>query len=128
MTAGGRAFEDDRARSDGELVEALVGGDLAALGALYRRHASLAYGLALRMTGDPSRAEDVVQSAFMSLWNDRAEPAGGTDQVRLRLVQLVAGAALDNIRRERKLRGPGAIKPRAGLVMRHSVPGLPQGS
>ena len=127
MTAPGRASEDDGARCDGELVDAIVSGDLAALGALYHRHASLAYGLALRMTGDAVRAQAVVQSAFMSLWNDRAEPAGGTDPVRLRLVQLVARASLDNIRR-RQLRSPSAIEPRAGLVMSQPFPGLPQGS
>ena len=128
MTAPGRTSEGDGARNDGDVVDALAGGDLAALGALYRRHASLAYGLALRMTGDAARAEDVVQSAFTSLWNDRAESDGGIDAVRLRLVQLVARASLVDIRRHGPLPVPSAIDPRAGLAMRQPFPGLPQGS
>lgn len=128
MTAAGVSSDDDRSRSDGELVAALVVGDLEAFGDLYGRHASLAYGLALRMTGDPGRAETAVQTAFMSLWNHPAVPDGGTDPVRLRLAQLVARAAMDDIRSQRPLRSPGSDEPRAGLVMRHPVPGLPHGS
>lgn len=129
MTAAGWASDDDPARSDGELVDALVGGDLAALATLYGRHASLAYSFALRLTGDPGRAEDVVQSAFMSLWTDRAESGRETDAVRPRLVRLVARAVMDAVRRQQPLRKAGSVKPRADRHMRHQpLPGLPQGS
>ena len=127
MSAPGRTSEGDVARSEGETVDALVGDDLVALGALYRRHGSLAYGLAVRMTGDATRAEVVVQSAFMALWNDRAQSDGGIDAVRLRLVQLVARASLVDIRRQGPLPIPGAIDPRAGFAMTKPFPGLPQG-
>ncbi len=115
MTAG-VASEDDRTRSDGELVAALVGGDLAALSVLYGRHGALAYGLALRMTGDQSRAEEVVHAAFMCLWNDRAEPDGGTDPVRVRLVHLIAREAMDDIRRQRPPRSRCSVERHAVLV------------
>lgn len=114
MTAG-VASTDNRTQSDGELVAALVDGDLAALGALYGRHASLAYGLALRMTGDQRLAEEAVHAAFMGLWTDRRE-ADGTDPVRLRLVRLVARAALDDTRRQRPLQSPGSAELRSARV------------
>ena len=128
MITAGSASADDPARSDRELVDARVGGDLAALGTLYGRHASLAYGFALRLTGDPGRAEDVVQSAFMSLWTDRAESGKEADAVRPRLVRLVARAAMDAVRRQHPLRGPGSVKPRADRRLRQQpLPGLPHG-
>ena len=127
MTTRQEAPEEDGARRDDELVDAIVGGDLAALDAVYRRHASLAYGLALRMTGDATLAEDAVQSAFLSLWSDRPGPDGRSQPVRVRLVQLVARASLDSVRR-RPLRSPGDVQPTAALVMEQPLAVLAQGN
>jgi RNA polymerase sigma-70 factor (ECF subfamily) len=41
----------------------------AALAVLYDRHAGSVYGLARRMLADVSQAEDVLQEAFLRLWN-----------------------------------------------------------
>lgn len=127
MTSAGGAADRD-ACGDSELVDALVGGDLAALGTLYDRHASLAYGLALRMTGNPDRAEDVVQAAFMSLWSDRAAEHGGTDPVRLRLARLVARAATSNLGGQRPRPSERAIEPPAALLATQPIAPLPQGN
>lgn len=51
--------------SESQLIAAARGGDRDALGALYRRHAGPAYSLALRLSGDPDRAQDLVQDAFL---------------------------------------------------------------
>lgn len=51
--------------SEAQLIAAARGGDREALGALYRRHAGQAYSLALRISGDPDRAQDLVQDAFL---------------------------------------------------------------
>ena len=53
------------ADSESQLIAAARGGDREALGALYRRHAGQAYSLALRISGDPDRAQDLVQDAFL---------------------------------------------------------------
>jgi DNA-directed RNA polymerase specialized sigma24 family protein len=67
---------------------------VAALRTVYDRHAALAYGLALRLTGgEPERAETVVESAFLELWRAPTTNAG-TQSVRSRVIALVVGAAV----------------------------------
>jgi len=43
--------------------------DTAAFESLYRLHVDRVYGLCLRMTGNPSEAEDCTQEAFIQAWN-----------------------------------------------------------
>src|SRR6476660_10076502 len=49
------------------LLKRAVGGDEEAFLALYRRHQSALYRYALRMTGSPWSAEEVVQEVFLVL-------------------------------------------------------------
>ncbi len=74
-------MEADRAsRSDAVLVAAVAAGDADALAAIYDRHADAIYRTAFRRLGDSQLAEEVLQDAFMALWN-RAElydPATGS--------------------------------------------------
>ena len=55
--------------SDGALMARLAGGDRAALGALYQRHARAVGSLLLRLDPDRSReqADDLVQDVFLTL-------------------------------------------------------------
>jgi RNA polymerase sigma-70 factor (ECF subfamily) len=50
--------------ADRELVASATAGDEGAFAALVRRHAGAMYRVALRMTGNPSDAEEVLQEAF----------------------------------------------------------------
>lgn len=43
-------------------------GDTGAFEKLYRAHVDRIYGLCLRMTGNPSEAEDCAQEAFIQAW------------------------------------------------------------
>jgi RNA polymerase sigma-70 factor (ECF subfamily) len=54
--------------SDGELLGRIAARDASAFEHLYRRYARPVYGLALRLLGDRSRAEDAVQETFTSIW------------------------------------------------------------
>jgi RNA polymerase sigma-70 factor (ECF subfamily) len=58
--------------ADATLVQAVAAGSESALAALYDRHARMVFQVALRVTSDRSVAEEVVQDAFLTLWN-RAE-------------------------------------------------------
>src|SRR3954454_8216982 len=58
--------------ADAMLVQAVAAGSESALAALYDRHAGMVFQVALRVTSDRSVAEEVVQDAFLTLWN-RAE-------------------------------------------------------
>ncbi|MDQ6773802.1 MAG: sigma-70 family RNA polymerase sigma factor [Candidatus Dormibacteraeota bacterium] len=84
--------------SDTALTRALADGDLEALGALYDRYGGLAYSVALRVLGDPGRAEDVVQDCFLRLWTNagRFDPARGS--LRTWLTTSVRNRAIDYLR------------------------------
>ncbi|MDP9457287.1 MAG: sigma-70 family RNA polymerase sigma factor [Actinomycetota bacterium] len=45
-----------------------AGGDDGALSALYDRYAGMVYAMGLRLSGDRSLAEDLVQDVFASVW------------------------------------------------------------
>jgi RNA polymerase sigma-70 factor, ECF subfamily len=55
--------------SDATLVLSVARFKQEALGELYRRHAGAVFGLAKRVLGDQSQAEEVVQEVFLKLWN-----------------------------------------------------------
>jgi RNA polymerase sigma-70 factor (ECF subfamily) len=50
--------------SDGELMQAVQGGDLSQLGLLFERYHVAVYRYCLRMTSKPELSEDMVQEAF----------------------------------------------------------------
>lgn len=53
---------------EAELVHRARGGDEQAFADLVRGHADRAYAVALRMTGNPSDAQDVAQDALVAAW------------------------------------------------------------
>ncbi len=65
---------------------------------LYDRYAGLAYAVALRILGDPGRAEDVVQEAFLKIWTNAAgfDPKRGS--LRTWLITAVRNRAIDYLR------------------------------
>jgi RNA polymerase sigma factor (sigma-70 family) len=71
---------------------------------LYARYAAAAYGLAFRVTGRSSLAQDVVHDAFLALWRtpEGFDPARGT--FRAYFLSLVHHRAVDTVRREERLR------------------------
>ena len=55
--------------SDLELAQKSAAGDTEAFGELYRRHFRRVYALCLRMTGNPTQAEDLTQEVFIQVFN-----------------------------------------------------------
>jgi RNA polymerase sigma-70 factor, ECF subfamily len=53
--------------SDYELTQAIGRGVISSIGDLYVRHRPLVYALCVRMTGNPSEAEDLTQEIFIQL-------------------------------------------------------------
>jgi RNA polymerase sigma-70 factor (ECF subfamily) len=84
--------------SDLELVVGLVARDVEAVRTLYQRYGGLAYSLAVRILGDPGRAEDVVQDAFMRVWtySDSFDATRGS--LRTWLLTTVRNRAIDYLR------------------------------
>lgn len=57
---------------DSELMRQVRGGRTAALATLFERHHARVYGYCLRMTGNRSAAEDLVQDVFMKMLKYKA--------------------------------------------------------
>jgi|SRR5437016_2334089 len=89
---------------DLELHRRVLAADPGGFEALYRRYGPPAYGLALRVTGQPALAQEVVHDAFMALWRapQAYDPARGP--FRTFFLSLVHHRAVDTVRREERLR------------------------
>jgi RNA polymerase sigma-70 factor (ECF subfamily) len=86
------------AGDDHELAAAMAAGSQVALADLYDRYSGLAYGIALRVLGDPARAEDAVQEAFLNVWNraQSFDPERGS--LRTWLLTAVRNRSIDYLR------------------------------
>jgi RNA polymerase sigma-70 factor (ECF subfamily) len=94
----GRAAAGPRDLELKPLVEAIAGGDAAALAQLYDRAGRLVFALASRLLGDPSSAEEVTLDVFLRVWR-RAEsfdPRRGS--VTAWLLAMARSRALDRLR------------------------------
>ncbi len=76
-------------------------GELHALDELYDRYRTMAYSIALRVTGDATLAEDVLQDAFLGAWRHAGRYAEGRGSVKTWLMAIVHHRAIDAIRRRR---------------------------
>jgi RNA polymerase sigma-70 factor (ECF subfamily) len=84
-------------RDERQLVEGLRNDARECLAAVYDAYGALAYGLALRIVGSQTEAEDVVQESFLALWRqaDRLDPAKG---LRSYLLSIVHHRSIDRLR------------------------------
>jgi RNA polymerase sigma factor (sigma-70 family) len=84
--------------ADPDLVAQLAAGSQEALAELYDRYGRLAYSVALRVLGDPGRAEDVVQEAFLRIWNHAGSFDVSRGSLRTWLLTAVRNRAVDYLR------------------------------
>ena len=86
--------------SDALLAARLAAGDDRALADAFDQLAPSVYGGALRVLGNGSAAQDVVQDVFVELWShpDRYDPAAGS--LRTYLMVLARHRAVDVMRSE----------------------------
>lgn len=102
MTDGGTAGGMADGASD--LLERFRAGDEGALADLYDLMAARAYGLALRVLRDGASAEDVVQNAFATLWEQADRLDGSRGSIEGLLLTIVHRRAVDAARaRQRRL-------------------------
>ncbi|MGH7869686.1 MAG: RNA polymerase sigma factor [Candidatus Dormibacteraceae bacterium] len=84
--------------SDIHLANRLAARDVNALAEFYDQFGGLAYSVALRILGDPGRAEDVVQESFLKLWNSAAHFNPGLGSLRTWLTTAVRNRSIDYLR------------------------------
>jgi RNA polymerase sigma-70 factor (ECF subfamily) len=96
--ASGRAVTLIENVPDETLVAALARRDQRALAELVARHGGWAARFAERMTGSPQTAEEVVQSAFLRLWNS-AERWEGRSRFTTWFYRVLHNLAVDELRR-----------------------------
>ena len=87
-----------------DLIERARRGEPDAFDRLYRQHARGAYTLALRVTGRPDQAEDVVQDAFLRAFEGLGRFRGDAPFAAW-LKRLVVNAAIDRVRARRRQPG-----------------------
>jgi|ERR1039458_1861174 RNA polymerase sigma-70 factor (ECF subfamily) len=91
-------MEELSALSDPQLVVGIARFREPCLAEVYRRHGGAAFGLARRVLGQASLAEDVVQEVFLALWThpDKFDPTRGT--LRSFVLALTHSRAVDAVR------------------------------
>jgi RNA polymerase sigma-70 factor (ECF subfamily) len=84
--------------SDAQLVVAIGRFSDAALAEAYRRHAGAVLGLARRVTGNATEAEDVAQEVFLRLWREPGRFDANRGALRSFLLAQTHGRAVDVVR------------------------------
>ena len=84
--------------ADPDLVIQLAAGRQEALAALYDRYGRVAYSVALRILGDPGRAEDAVQDAFLKIWTNASSFDADRGTLRTWLLVSVRNRSIDYLR------------------------------
>ncbi len=82
-------------------VERAQQADTAAFESLYRLHVDRVYGLCLRMTGNPSEAEDCTQEAFIQAWN-KLSKFRGDSAFSTWMHRIAVNSVLGRIRKARR--------------------------
>src|SRR5262245_20145810 len=93
-----RAVNATASPDDYALLRSAADGDKKAFQQIYERHSSTLFGLALKILGDRTDAEDVLQEAFVQVWKSagifdpkRSQPLGW-------LIMLTRSRAIDRLR------------------------------
>lgn len=93
---------ENRNLDDQTLMFAVIQRDQSALMSLYTRYGAALYGLALRILGQASAAEEVTQDIFLKVWNQPARWDPSLGKLSSWLLATTRNAAIDRLRQEQR--------------------------
>jgi RNA polymerase sigma-70 factor (ECF subfamily) len=99
VTQASSADFDTKEASLRALLSGIIGQDESALGALYDATVSRVYALALRITGHPEAAEEVISDVYLQIWQQAHNFDPQRGPVMAWIYTLCRSRALDNLRR-----------------------------
>lgn len=89
--------------ADEASLRRVAAGDGGGLAELYDRHGRAVYSLALRILGDTTESEEVVQDVFVQAWRQAARYDTTRGPVVAWLLMVTRSRAIDRLRRRRGL-------------------------
>ena len=90
----------DRATALAGLLARTARADQAAFGELYRQTSALLYAVAVRITRDRGIAEELLQEAYVGIWNRAGSYDAAKSQPLTWLTSVVRNRCLDHLRRK----------------------------
>ncbi|MBE8517393.1 sigma-70 family RNA polymerase sigma factor [Amycolatopsis sp. H6(2020)] len=108
------------ADSDQALWEQAAGGDVAAFGELFGRHAGAVWNYAYRLTGSWSAAEDLTSSTFLTAWRRLGDVTLVNDSARPWLYTVTSNLARREQRRLGRFSKALSRLPLGGVVRDHA--------
>jgi RNA polymerase sigma-70 factor (ECF subfamily) len=87
----------------------IPGGDRAALQTVYRLTSAKLFGVALRILGERSEAEDVLQEVFVTIWRKAGDFDGSRASPMTWLIAIARNRAIDRLRASKTSRRMDSI-------------------
>ena len=91
-------------------------GDRTALQTVYRLTAAKLFGVVLRILGDRSEAEDVLQEVYVTVWRKAADFDAGRSSPMTWLIAIARNRAIDRLRATRQTRRAEPIEIASDLA------------
>ncbi len=93
--------KDQPQMTDSMLMARIRTGDEDALAALHDRYAAVVYSVALRVLGETTQAEDILQDIFIQLWRNPQRFDASRGSLGAWLAVIARHRAIDQLRRRR---------------------------
>lgn len=84
---------------EANLIERICSGDENAMADMYDRYSGIIYGVALRVLGNTSAAEDVLQEVFLQLWRNPQAFDANRGRLAPWLAVIARNRAIDYLRK-----------------------------
>src|SRR5213082_1310679 len=87
--------------TDSMLISRIRSGDEDALAALHDRYSQVVYSVAMRVLGETTQAEDILQEIFLQLWRNPQTFDSNRGSLGAWLAVIARHRAIDHLRRRR---------------------------